>query len=58
MFRNPDLARLIQQDLLADAARARFQRAAACARACCSAPANTLDRLIRIVRPAPTTCEL
>jgi hypothetical protein len=52
----PDLVQQIQEQHARDLERARLARIAACARACCAVPTTILDRLVRVLRPAPRPC--
>jgi hypothetical protein len=56
MYTTPELANLLQFERDRQIADARLARLAACARACAQAPATLIERIVRLVRPAPVAC--
>jgi len=56
MFPIPEFAIAVQRDRVRDLGRPRLAAFAAVARACCGASLTLIDRIVRIVRPAPNAC--
>jgi hypothetical protein len=56
MNASTDLVHFVQLERTARIQRSALARLAACARACRSASTGVVQRLVRIVRPAPQSC--
>lgn len=56
MNASTDLVHFLQLERTARTQRSRLARLAACAHACRSASTGLVDRLVRIMRPAPQSC--
>ncbi len=56
MYTTPELANVIQRDRDRQIAESRRARLATCAAGCCGVSGNLIDRLVRLVRPAPIAC--
>jgi hypothetical protein len=56
MYPSPEFAIALQRERDRQVAESRLARIAACARACCAAPAGLLQRIVRVVRPIADSC--